>query len=412
MRCLKKTILLLCAGAVFITFVVCMMEKDNSEAPFIICVDDSLFPIYESSIVALQNENVGVEFEIIRVPMAGEQENSAREEMLLKIRSDIIAGRGPDVFLNYILAYNPNINNNLFPDTVKAIEAGTFVSLENIKNTNNIQSNCLSQLLKATEFKGENYIFPLQFILHGLFAPKTDASTVLASVKNPLEWAAMIDKIYDTEIGYKYVASDITRFSPPFLDYENIRLNYDREWLIEWAAVLDSQNNDVSCSNIIEGPASPLALAVVADTVQQPTFHPMPNHIDGTTAIITAYMAVSATCRNLDIASDFFEHVKRVSATLPGDAVASYTMDFMANETGIIQQQECLKTMVSSVGRKNIAPLLQDVLNASHVISIAVFRDNPICVLPNILFEKRRDGELLGECASEVYRWFSRYVSE
>ena len=77
-----------------------LTRKDDST--FRVCIDDALFSVYENLLKDFQLKNSDIDIEIIRIPAISEKDNYDREEKMLQIRSDIIRGYGPDIFINYI----------------------------------------------------------------------------------------------------------------------------------------------------------------------------------------------------------------------------------------------------------------------------------------------------------------------
>lgn len=388
-----------------------LTRKDDST--FRVCIDDALFPVYENLLKDFQLKNSDIDIEIIRIPAISEKDNYDREEKMLQIRSDIIRGYGPDIFINYISAYKQDITNNLFQDTVKAISSGAFASLEQFTQQKRIQESYLTLLLENTKFKGSNYVLPLQFMVQGVFVTETKVVSDLSAIKTPSDWANAIDQMYNTKVGKAYIASDCTHLSPPLLDYENKKLDYSEAWFVEWSKQLEEhaiqqQNNDV-----LVGPAGSIALAVAANTIKQPILVPMPNNKGGTIAIISAYAAISATCVDLDIAYNLLEAVAQTCKLVSGDTVMSYTGEFVADKNGIAHQCEHAGQMFQTKEQKqNASSLAQDVLKASEAISTSIFRDSPSFVITKFFSIGTTNNELDSQYANEVYGRLSRYISE
>lgn len=388
-----------------------LTKEDNRT--FLVCIDDTLFPVYESLLEVFQLKNSNIDIEIIRIPAASVKDSRDREEKMLQIRSDIARGRGPDVFINYISAYNQDFTNNLFQDTVKTIAAGTFVPLDGFTQQKHVQDSYLTLLLENTKFRGSNYVLPLQFMLQGAFVTETKVASDLSAIKTPSAWATAIDQMYNTKVGEAYIASDITHLSPPLLDYENRKLNYSEAWLVEWSKQLEQYTFSQQNNDIFVGPASSIALAVAADTIEQPIFIPMPNNKGGTIAIISAYAAISATCDDLDTAYNLLEAIAQMCELVSSDTVMAYTGEFVADKNGIARQCEYAGEMLhTKEGKRHAASLVQDILKASEAISISIFRDNPSFVITNIFPTETTNNESVSQYASEVYGRLSRYISE
>lgn len=123
-------------------------------------MDETLnYPILQA-LKKFEAENPGIEI-TYEAPPAGFNDPAAREAVITRLNTEIMAGKGPDVFI----VENIRLTNfNLFPDIEKAVRNGAFYDLTEKLAQNGIrQEDFVEGLFEAGQYDGGQYVVPLSF---------------------------------------------------------------------------------------------------------------------------------------------------------------------------------------------------------------------------------------------------------
>lgn len=245
--CKKKVCILLALLQLILLFSGCTGEPE----PLRICVDlESVFGVYgvigsaniknamydlESS---LKSTAEIADYVIEYIPGYGPE----RENALDRIRTEVMSGRGPDVFLTHCMGGESSdvLGEALFQIPEKAMELGLFLPLdEYIDNAEYAEWNKFTQVvMDAGKYKGEQQIVPLTYSVHTAAYLAKD----LSYTPTHMTWEEMLnsEKLYDTAARLGDAETMIRSYDSPIdyilgnlADYKEEKLAFTEEELYQ-----------------------------------------------------------------------------------------------------------------------------------------------------------------------------------
>ncbi len=151
------------------------MEKTTELA---LCVDPWAYQYVGRAIVAfkMQNRDVKVKVTILPDVYDGTEYNPEEREMALsQLRTQVMAGTGPDLF---ILQTDPTMRlPALFQDVEKAIRGGVFCDVAPLFRQAEISmDDFIAPVMAAGQVNGKQYIVPLRYQVYGVMTNDTTRS--------------------------------------------------------------------------------------------------------------------------------------------------------------------------------------------------------------------------------------------
>ena len=152
------------------------------------------------------------------------EEPETRETQIQKLRTQIVAGKGYDVYILNNLRYGsgePLDELPLFDNPYKTMQSGGFSPLNDNMNQDSYWkgTSYFDPLLKAGQYEGKQYILPLSFESE-LFLSNTEGTGNLNG-KTLLEWLEYADSSQDLDYGDDGAASlHVKGWYQPAADYE------------------------------------------------------------------------------------------------------------------------------------------------------------------------------------------------
>ena len=267
--------------------------------------------------------------ELLVIP-GGEVEPAERSAMLQKVRTDIMAGKGPDVFINVSYNRYPFDMNSIsggrlfnFPEITR--ESGLFLPLDDLLSKftlTNIDDLHPQVLEGGRNQNGELVMIPLVFSVPGVFFPGADAPECeyqgtswedVIEGSDPLlaeqaNWTLNFWRFSEDGTHVGDHNSGLPYLFPEIANTETGKLAFSEEELLSiiqdsfaaYRQVLDSETAVKSGSNFFY--VSPLSggsdawefEGVPHDEKGLYTLSPLRNLSGGSTAVVSSYCAVNA----------------------------------------------------------------------------------------------------------------------
>lgn len=289
-----------------------------------------LSPVIEK----FKEEYSGVEIEMHLLPYAGDSQlNSVREAAIEKIRTETMAGKGPDLFiLSTGRNYLSGDSANLFEDIEKNMRSGLFCDLipliiqDNTLDLNDYYSN----VVNGCQIDGKQYIFPLSIQVSMMLT--TEENLKQLDFDTEKSGASMDEFITEAErcfseeqLGWISTAY-YNKLSYPLLNYDtgNVQIGENEKRYFEWSKKLDELSStycdeesywikgglqkqademlsgDIPMSSgIFSNIGGPIGIGeVLSDLGKEPVFLSIPNEKGGVTTNIGSYAAVRANSEN------------------------------------------------------------------------------------------------------------------
>lgn len=388
--------------------------KSGAQSPLTICIDikdllvigsskeiasvqlnaeSSAAELFRQSIID-RNGPEDVEFEFI--PAAGQE----REAVISRIRTELISGKGPDVFI--VNCANDNQTDALFQSPGAIMELNFFLPLDQyIEKAQYMEWDKFNPVVMAAgKNKDGQQLLPLTYTFPVSVCKKQDAPS---SISKGMTWYDMLDSGSETaafaltNTFYRHAWSD---YAFGFVaDHAKEELLFTEEDLVKWEnAQLEWYER--SANGEFEGAPmhDPMSMNVGFDRKEmrtsefykniseddELTFVPMYNTQGGVTATVLSFAGIN---RNTKRPDDAF----RVLDALLDRGVQQYSDIFrtLTDLRGIPVHQELMQEDYPVAGWYMDDNLYQEFCNARDQITVAKFRT----VFENELFAL--DGECL-----------------
>ena len=282
--------------------------------PVVLCIEDS----FEQEAYELENylkaTGVETEYEFLVLPNNTED----RETELTRLRTEIMAGEGPDAFIlnATIPGYVTDLSTMepteaLFPNVEKSMYSHLFLDVEEmVQNSETIDlANCNPTVMDVGVTSGGRFLLPLTytFSVH-IFdtAHLNDPNFTFTSLEELLQ--------SDEESLKGTLAWGSFRLFPdcldPLVDYEGQNLLVTREAMQQADALVDLQDESYSESPLVYQSGTGISmysLLGLSSEDTEYTFFPVPNRNGGVTAAVTFYAAINANAAYPQEAFDFIE---------------------------------------------------------------------------------------------------------
>lgn len=276
----------------------------------------------------ISSENIEVDL----IPGA-EKEPAERAAALQRIRAELMAGKGPDIFIGHAFDYTFKFEDQieggrLFPYLESAKEKGFFLPLEEILSNlaYGDQADFFPTIMEGGKNQaGEQVILPLTFAIPGMFfsgenAPQCDYEGLSwYDVLNSDDQVLLEQTVWTLDY-YKFVSENQARTGdhdtglyclfPQTADFENERLPFTEEELA--GLIKDSLDGyRRAMEQAAEDPIASLNFSIRNVSMNgQPlfmpngngpyTFVPLRNLEGGSTAVVDAYFAVNANTKKTE----------------------------------------------------------------------------------------------------------------
>ncbi len=261
------------------------------------------------------------------------EDPTARDARITSLKTEIMAGKGPDAFLLSSYIALASELQPLFNDPESAMRSGFFLPLNDLINESDIinMSNVNTTVFDAGKLGNVQYMMPLLYNI-GIAVVNADD---LAVDSAPSSWQEVLDckdeKLKSTMMGPAFVYPGNT--FPSLADYENGRLTFSQEELLtriqEIAAGYDYGERSETVSTFTSSQlCNPLLSDLEASKAEEHAFLPLPNEDGGITANITAFAAVNANAKHPRAAFSVLETLFREELlTYDGITRMNYSSD-------------------------------------------------------------------------------------
>ncbi len=303
----KKIIIITSIITILIISVIAIFNVLDSKKVITICTDEAMQNSVES-FVLYYNEVIdnSVEFKVTVLP----NDNQERETQIKKLRTELMAGNGKDIYLMTDRLRNQSTQESIIPfieDVNKTLYAGVWADLSKYVEEDEGYKNCFEPIMKAGQVDGKQYILPLTFDCKVVQVSDKYAEGIKYDVNyGKTSLLSLIEN--GSEINNSMLFSLI--FSPQsfigsVIDYKNSQLNVTEE---EIRKIIDYGFENYKEDEWVKG-FSVIDITREFDTTYQklPTFtyYPMVTINGDTFANVKSYGAISRNCKEKDKAYKF-----------------------------------------------------------------------------------------------------------
>lgn len=210
--------------------------KEEKEALYVV-TEASFEEDVKEARTFFQKEHPEVQIEVHVL----KQDPEERSSEIQKIRTEVMAGNGPDVFLLGCpdeLISKEDQQECLFSNVNKTMESGGFAALDTYMKKDKYWENDTYQpaILKAGQYKGKQYVIPLGCTYFIYAHPETKGALTGITLT---DWLQEIAESKNEELKYQMFRSLYRLMSGRIIqlaiDYENGEVQFEKEM---WASVL------------------------------------------------------------------------------------------------------------------------------------------------------------------------------
>lgn len=215
-------------------------SRDAEEQVLRVCVNDSpqgtFYKAVEDAGNKYREKHPEIKFQIEWI--SEEPENEAK---IKKLKTDIMSGKGPDLFVLQSIGQNTEEAAYLFPNVNKAMESGVFCKLDNYMKEDNFQKevNVRKEILEAGTYNGRQYVLPITIDFLMLVQNKEEKLDI-SETKNFMDCMRTANEIGNHQalagLNSLYTTS-YTFLMERMLDYEKQEVLFDKEKYVELAEV-------------------------------------------------------------------------------------------------------------------------------------------------------------------------------
>lgn len=236
-------------------------------------------------------------------------DQTERDQQLTRIRTEIMAGKGPDVFICYVPQVE-GFGDFLFRYPMKSMLNRIFLPLDDyIAQAQYMDMDkLLPVVMEAGKCRGEQMLLPLSFSLDTLLF---DPAQYTLSKEIPSSWEEMIDS-GDPMLTYAAAWQRYTNLLGNLADFETEELYYTEEEMLAIAqkkAAAQKKVNDNNCISGVDLESTArgyggyrIMYDKLDDSVPVYTAIPPYNVQGGLTASVTTFAAINRNTQNPDTA--------------------------------------------------------------------------------------------------------------
>lgn len=286
--------------------------SDSKESVLRVCVSDLNSPLYVTvetiaKVYREEHPEVKIQLESLSTDLEDEAETK-------QMRTDIMAGKAPDVFIMQSRGHEAEEPNYLFPNVNKAMESGVFCNLDDYIKKDKFwkDANIPKEILKAGTYNGRQYVLPLTIDLPMLVqdeAEKVEVSSEKTLVDCIKKIRASKSQNALTEIEDYCYTSRFQLFENA-LDYDKQEVLFDKTAYMELGKCLseitlqriEKQESESYASSKRSGSSYFVKSNFGEENLD---YQVLPTTMGKRTAYIQSYGAVSASSKEKEIAYDF-----------------------------------------------------------------------------------------------------------
>lgn len=389
----------------------------NDKKPLRICVDFGPYGNGKSALVEnflFNTKEYGisdnVEFEIVP------PDEAERKGALTKLRTEIAAGTGPDVF---IIDTSVRDEELLFRFPIQAMEQGRFLKLDDyIANAKNMEWNMLyAPIMSAGKTEKGQFLIPMAYTF-----PVTlyngDAGEI--NITPTTTWGDMVDSPnkYIREAAAMFDPRSVNRICSVFgeiANYQTEQILFSEEDLLGAYEMEMQYEDEFSLDNQIEN--YKVDMSVSFDFIDGQTVNwdfdmvPLCNMFGGVTATITAYCGINANTKHPDEAFTLIDVLLSKSSQQNSDMYGA-----MLNGKAIPVYNELMQESTPVQRWHMKEDVYQNYLEARELITQVKFR-TPLDSYLTSGYADCTAIKLLGEgdipsIAKEIYRQMTMELAE
>lgn len=281
----------------------------SDEKEIYVCTNEYLYNAVEMMAQVYKEEHPEVTIRLEKLSEELEDETKIKQ-----MKTDIMSGKGPDLFILQARGAEADERNFLFPNVNKAMESGVFCNLDDFikKDKNWEEINIPEEILKAGTYNGRQYIFPITIDLPLFVQEETDKVDVsgeqsLLDCMKVIQASGNEKALNEIDI---YCFTSRLQLMESALDYEEQEVLFDKEKYVELANFLTSislqiteqQGNESSELSQHSGTSYFVKSSFEEENLD---YQVLPTAMGKRTAYVQSYGAVSSNAKDKEASYGF-----------------------------------------------------------------------------------------------------------
>ena len=360
-------------------------------------------------------------------------DSAERETALQRLRTEIMAGEGPDVFImQSVTSLMDGVQHRdaLFNFPEKNMESGIFLPLDEYMS--NTQFTDWNAQTKAVMDAGRNdegqLIVPMTYKLPVLIYPKSEADIarsaeltmqdILDDPKTAQLGAALYSSLNKTDSYNVRALNDmcLTAVLGQLADYEQEELLFTAEELSETLNTMLSlhdaaEANPLQYINTFTSYNFMIYDLYTLSTDTEMTLVPLYSTDGGVTATITAYAAVNRNTAYPEKAFSVIDYIMQEKTQRESELYTEYFNDGLPMQNDLGSEK---KTLWATMNPQRFLeePYFKDLLSIKEEITAVNFMSEFDIILEGLAFDSVFDDSFSDETISEAYEKMERMVGE
>lgn len=421
----RKTIGIIIICVIILSLTGCAeTQKQEEPAKLTICTERLYQEQIESFVKVWEKMNDGVDIEVLAIA----PDVSSGEAQITKLRTEIMSGSGPDIFIlscsGQVLEEGPL---PLFTDPEKAMRAEVFLPLDDyIANAQYINPDGWNQkVMDAGKTEEGQLILPIAYTYYA-YAFRTED---LDDGRKLPETLTELFQCYETAVMQNLLPFDQIWFCHTFgktADYANGTLAFTEDELlermeqaVEWAAKIQTEEQQETVPIIAGGEVGKTFWSEVSrNAAEEEAILVIPNDEDGVTACVNLYAAVNRNTSAPEQAFSFLDFIFSdeimTGAGILDESSGKY---FLAGNSlpllsGISVNTKAMQEIVKNQEAKGWYEKIENKINNVRFYSMADHEMADLHMNCADLYNKQLTGDNMYEAVSRTYEKIEMQMAE
>ena len=209
-------------------------EKSEEKKILRVVTEDIFYDEVNSAAEFTEGTNSEIQVEIQTLARNKEE----REPQIQKLKTEIMAGKGPDLFLLECIPENAEIEGGFLIDNpYKTMQSGALASLDTFMEKDSYweDGNYNKTFLKAGQYDGRQYIIPMSVCYYVLPRSEDIEEMTGDTLEEWLEQIRASDDIRLKQALCKFGSTHSARWMQPAADYETKEVLLDKDKWVEFS---------------------------------------------------------------------------------------------------------------------------------------------------------------------------------
>lgn len=284
----------------------CMGEKHTDKKATLTVLTEQAFEStvqMRASAMEDENENLDIQVEVLPLDM------TIRENEIQKLQIEIMAGKGPDLYVLTAPMEMSTVEPDLFDNPYQIIQSGAFAPLDSYMDEDSYwkEGSYKKEFLEVGKHGGKQYLLPLTCSYYVLAGIQDIDILEGKSLGEWLEYAKLSENLPLRQCIIEGLSQFGGRWFQPAVDYETGQVRFDKEkWKQFGETYFVALKKFRQQEQYTEEPTYRISHMNEVDLSSEEThFHVMPDLDGRKMAAVSAYGAVGMSSNKKEIGYDF-----------------------------------------------------------------------------------------------------------